>query len=69
METVSINNDVDRVRRLIATLQRMQTRERSRERAAQIKQLQQALASHTGTFRERRGKVSRRMKRQPKPRA
>lgn len=65
----SANTDVARVRRLIATLQRMQTSERTRERKEQIRQLQQALAAHTGSFRQARGKVSRRMKRQPKPRA
>lgn len=63
------NNDVARVRKLIATLQRMQKTQRTQERAGQIRELQQALARHTGSFRERRGKVSRRMKRQQKPRA
>lgn len=63
------NNDVARVRKLIATLQRMQNTQRTPERAGQIRELQQALAKHTGSFRQGRGKVSRRMKRQQKPRA
>lgn len=63
------NDDVARVRKLIATLQRMQKTQRTPERAGQIRELQQALARRTGSFRQGRGKVSRRMKRQQQPRA
>lgn len=63
------NSDVNRVRGLIRSLQSMQAKSPTRERKEQIRQLQQALARHTGSFRKHRDKVSRRMKRQPKPRA
>ena len=63
------NDDVARVQRLVRTLQGMQSKHPTPERKEQIRQLQQALARRTGSFRQGRDKVSRRMKRQHEPRA